>query len=143
MKEFFGKIGKKIREQMAPVKKSVATTSKSVSETTSKFAGDVAEKSRDIAEKVSEKAPEMGEKAKKIATDVAAKTEGVIASGKRNLKLYQRRHDLEKTYGLIGSKAYELHKARKKDIYANPEIEAAIQEAKSIQEEIASLEKAV
>jgi hypothetical protein len=127
MKEFFGKIGKKIREQMAPVKKSVATTSKSVSETTSKFAGDVAEKSRD----------------KKIATDVAAKTEGVIASGKRNLKLYQRRHDLEKTYGLIGSKAYELHKARKKDIYANPEIEAAIQEAKSIQEEIASLEKAV
>jgi uncharacterized protein YoxC len=143
MKEFFGKIGKKIREQIGPVKKTMETTSKSVSETTSKIAGDVAEKSRDIAEKVSEKAPEIGEKAKKIATDVAAKTEGVIDSGRRNLKLVQRRHDLEKIYGRIGSKAYELHKAKKKDLYANPEIEAAIQEANSVKEEIASLEKSV
>jgi hypothetical protein len=143
MKEFLGKIGKKIREQIGPVKKTVVTTSKSVSETTSRIADDVTEKSRDIAEKVSEKAPEIGEKAKKIATDVAAKTEDVIASGKRNLKLIQRRRDLEKTYGLIGSKTYELRKAKKKDLYADPEIEAAIQEAKSIKEEIASLEKTV
>jgi hypothetical protein len=143
MKEFLGKIGKKIREQIAPVKKTVVTTSKSVSETTSRIAGDVTEKSRDIAEKVSEKAPEIGEKAKKIATDVATKTEDVIASGKRNLKLIQRRHDLEKIFGLIGSKAYELHNAKKKDLYDDPEIESAIQEAKSIKEEIASLENAV
>ena len=142
MKEFFSKIGKKIREQTVPVKKTVETTSKSVSETTSKIAGDMAEKSRDIAERVSEKAPEIGEKAKKIAVDVASRTEDIIESGRKNLKLVQRRHDLVKTYSHIGSRAYELHKAKKKDLYADPEIEAAIREAKSIKKEIASLEKA-
>ena len=74
---------------------------------------------------------------------MASKTEDVIATGKRNLKLVQRRHDLEKTYSRIGSRAYELHKAKKKDFYADPEIEAAIREAKSVKKEIASLEKAV